>query len=277
MSSTRTTPIEGHGTQYGFGGDEGNPFVHVQESPYLDFTSAHSYPTESWADLSLDETKKLIRAWIDDSHEKVGKAFFMGEFNVHNVDRAAWWSEIYADFEAAGDDGSAFWWYQDRDIDGKFGVSEGAPELTVFRDHSAAMATKSGRTPTTTPSPTAEPADEPTPTPTPPAEAPCQVIYRLSDWGSTFNADVTIHNTGTTAADDWQLSFDFPGDQTITQIWNATPVQDGRHVTVTHPSGYNTSIAPGSTMNFGFSGASQTATNGPPTAVALNGRACMAD
>lgn len=76
--------IEGHGTQYGFGGDEGNPFVHLQQSPYLDFTSAHPYSTEYWADLTLDETKELVRAWITDSHEKVGKPFFMGEFNVHN-------------------------------------------------------------------------------------------------------------------------------------------------------------------------------------------------
>ncbi|MFJ3481535.1 glycoside hydrolase 5 family protein [Streptomyces microflavus] len=81
--------IAGHGTQYGFGGDEGNPFVHLQQSPYLDFTSAHPYPTEHWADLTLEETKKLIRAWIRDSPVTVGKPFFMGEFNVHNVDRAA--------------------------------------------------------------------------------------------------------------------------------------------------------------------------------------------
>ncbi|KAA6198555.1 cellulase family glycosylhydrolase, partial [Streptomyces parvus] len=146
--------IEGHGTQYGFGGNEGNPFVHLQQSPYLDFTSAHPYPTEHWADLTLEETKQLIRAWISDSHDKVGKPFFMGEFNVHNVDRAAWWSEIYDDFEAAGGDGSAFWWYQDREIDGKFGVSQGDPELTVFREHSAHMAIKSGRTPPAAPSPT---------------------------------------------------------------------------------------------------------------------------
>lgn len=264
--------IEGHGTQYGFGGDEGNPFVHLQQSPYLDFTSAHPYPTEQWADLTLDETKKLIRDWISDSHDKVGKPFFMGEFNVHNVDRAAWWSEIYADFEAAGGDGSAFWWYQDREIDGKFGVSQGDPELAAFRDHSANMAVKSGRTPTTTPSPTAEPT--PTPTPTPTATAPCRISYQLSDWGTTFNADVTIHNTGTTAVDGWELSFRFPGDQAITQIWNATRTQDGRSLTVTHPTGYNTSIAPGSTVNFGFSGTSQTGTNGVPAAFTLNGGAC---
>ncbi|GAA3212526.1 hypothetical protein GCM10020256_12000 [Streptomyces thermocoprophilus] len=173
----------------------------------------------------------------------------MGEFNVHNVDRAAWWSEIYADFEAAGGDGSAFWWYQDREIDGKFGVTRGDPELDVFRAHSARMAAKSGHTsptdtpssspstgePTTAPEPTTTPDPTGTPTASPTAGTPCRVDYRLSDWGTTFNADVTIHNTGSTAADRWELSFTFPGGQSVTQIWNAIRVQDGRRVTVTHP------------------------------------------
>ncbi|MFI8949658.1 hypothetical protein ACIGO6_24410 [Streptomyces sp. NPDC053750] len=35
------------------------------------------------------------------------------------------------------------------------------------------------------------------------------------------------------------MSFTFPGGQSVTQIWNAIRVQDGRRVTVTHPSGYN--------------------------------------
>ncbi|MGW6639829.1 cellulose binding domain-containing protein [Streptomyces cyaneofuscatus] len=205
----------------------------------------------------------------------------MGEFNVHNVDRAAWWSGIYDDFEAAGGDGSAFWWYQDREIDGKFGVSQGDPELTVFRRHSAHMATKNGRTPPATPAPTPTattgptPTAEPTPTPTtPPTAAPCKVNYQLSDWGLTFNADVTIHNTSTTPVDRWELSFHFPGGQAITRIWNATRTQDGRSVTVTHPAGYNTSIAPRSSVNFGFSGTSQTGTNGAPATFTLNGAAC---
>lgn len=57
-------------------------------------------------------------------------------------------------------------------------------------------------------------------------------------------------------------------------MWNGSRTQDGRDVTVTHPSGYNTSIAPGSTVNLGFSGTSQTGTNGLPSAFTLNGNAC---
>ncbi|RKE17811.1 cellulose binding domain-containing protein [Streptomyces sp. TLI_171] len=278
--------IEGHGSTYGFGGDEGNPFVAVQQSPYLDYTSAHPYPTESWANLSLDQTKALIRSWIADSHQKVGKPFFMGEFNVHNVDRSAWWSELYADFEAAGGDGSAFWWYQDRSADGKFGVSAGSPELVVFRAHSDRMRAKSGLTTgTSSPSQSAGPSPSQSPSPsassspssspsTPPPAGSCAVHYGLSDWGSTFNGDVTIKNTGTTAVNGWRLVFSFPGNQQVTNMWNAVPSQSGKQVTATNPASYNTSIAAGGTVNFGFSGSSVTGTNGAPTAFALNGAAC---
>jgi endo-1,4-beta-mannosidase len=138
--------IEGHESRYGFGGDEGVPFVYVQQSPYIDMTSAHPYPTEAWANLSIAQTKTLIRQWISDSHNLVGKPFYMSEWNVHNVDRTLWWNEIFADFEAAGGNGTGFWWYQATSIDGKFGVSPGAPELAAFRSHSQRMQAKSGGT-----------------------------------------------------------------------------------------------------------------------------------
>ncbi|GAA1073546.1 cellulose binding domain-containing protein [Kitasatospora arboriphila] len=281
--------LEGHGTSYGFGGDEGNPFVQVQQSPYIDYTSAHPYPTESWANLTIDQTKALIRSWISDSHNLVGKPFFMGEFNVHNVDRSAWWSAIYADFEAAGGDGSAFWWYEDHNVDGKFGVMAGAAELAVFRAHSDRMAAKSGPTvPSATPSsspsssspsPSASASVSPSGSASPsatgsPAVGPCSVHYGLSDWGTSFNGDVTVKNTGTTAVDGWQLAFAFPGDQRITQMWNAGWTQSGKQVVATNPSGYNTVVAPGASVNFGFSASSVPGTNGAPADFRLNGQVC---
>ncbi|MGW2397023.1 cellulose binding domain-containing protein [Kitasatospora sp. NPDC001664] len=281
--------LEGHGTEYGFGGDEGNPFVHVQQSPYIDYTSAHPYPTEHWADLDIQETKALVRSWISDSHEKVGKPFYMGEFNVHNVDRSAWWREIYADFEAAGGDGSAFWWYSDRNIDGKFGVLPGAPELAVFRDHSERMRAKSGLvtgTPSPSssaspnePSPSASESASTPPSPSAPSTSPvpaagCAVHYGLSDWGGSFNGDVTVKNTGGTSVNGWQLVFSFPGDQRVTAMWNAVSAQSGKQVTATNPGSYNTVIAAGASVNFGFSGTSTPGTNGVPSSFALNGETC---
>jgi mannan endo-1,4-beta-mannosidase len=150
------TGLEGHESRYGFGGDEGNPFVYIHQSPYIDFTSAHPYPTEEWANLDLAKTKTLIRAWINDSHQVVGKPFFMGEFNFKNVNRSTWWSQVYTDFEAADGDGSAFWWYLDpgNTASDNYSVKTGAPELAAFRTHSDKMTAKTGRTPSTSPSPT---------------------------------------------------------------------------------------------------------------------------
>jgi hypothetical protein len=147
--------IEGHESRYGFGGDEGNPFIYSHQSPYIDYTTAHPYPTEEWADLSLAETEELLRAWISDSHGAVGKPFVMDEFNVHStkVNRSQWWEAIFnvlEDDEAAG---SCFWEYEGRNQESNFGASHGDPELSVLKAHSNVMSGKSrgGPPPTTTP------------------------------------------------------------------------------------------------------------------------------
>jgi hypothetical protein len=106
----------------------------------------------------------------------------------------------------------------------------------------------------------------------------CAVTYTVtSDWsnGAThgFVANVTIKNTGTQSVSAWALTWNFPGNQQITQIWNGTVSQSGASVRVTNAS-WNGSIAPGSTVNFGFSG-SYTGTNVNPTAFQLNGGACQ--
>lgn len=142
--------IEGHGTKYGFGGDEGNPFVHLQQSPYIDFTSAHPYPTEEWANLSLDDTRKLVGSWISDSHDVVGKPFLMGEFNTKNVDRTLWWRELFTEFEARNGDATAFWWFPDlgeQGVDPIYSVRENAPELAEFTAHADRQAARSGGAP----------------------------------------------------------------------------------------------------------------------------------
>jgi mannan endo-1,4-beta-mannosidase len=166
--------LEGHEARYGFGGNEGNPFISIQQSPYIDFTSAHPYPTEGWAALSIAQTQALIRAWISDSHNQVGKPFYMGEFNTHanasTGTRAQWWTAIYGEMEASDGDGSGFWWYDDRipSYDSNFGVWQGQPELAIFRQHSANMAAKNGSTsPTSTPTATRTSAPTNTPTRTP--------------------------------------------------------------------------------------------------------------
>ncbi|MET7646374.1 cellulase family glycosylhydrolase [Streptomyces sp. NPDC005426] len=100
----------------------------------------------------------------------------------------------------------------------------------------------------------------------------CQVTYRLSDWGSTFNADVTIRNTGTTAVKGWKLQFSFPGDQRVNSAWNAKVSQQGKTVTATHES-WTETIGAGGSVSFGLSGSSASA-NGAPSTFVLNGASC---
>ncbi|MBN2035936.1 MAG: cellulase family glycosylhydrolase [Chitinispirillaceae bacterium] len=138
--------IEGHEQRYGFGGNEGNPFVRTQQSQWIDFTSAHPYPTEGWAALNIQQTQALVRHWIDDSRDSCKKPFFMGEFNMHNNNqygtRAQWWQAVFETLEQAGGNGSAFWWFPDRNNDPNFGVSDSSPEMTVFKQHSQRMKSK---------------------------------------------------------------------------------------------------------------------------------------
>jgi hypothetical protein len=139
--------FEGQQSKFGYGGDCGNPFVYVQASPNLDFTSAHPYPTEGWAALSIEKTVALIRTWKTLSFDSLGKPFFMGEFNAHNNNsfgtRSAWWKAIYDELESDGANGSAFWWFSDRPYDNaNFGVTDGSPELSVFTTHSGKMSAK---------------------------------------------------------------------------------------------------------------------------------------
>jgi mannan endo-1,4-beta-mannosidase len=143
------TGMEGQETAYGYGGDVGAPFVLVQQSTNIDFCSAHVYPTESWANLSIAATTNLIiNHWAHDANVLVGKPFFLGEFNVMNGSsmgtRSNYWTAIYQTIQAQNIGGSAFWWYEEANIDGEYGVQQGAPELAVFRAHSEVMQAKSG-------------------------------------------------------------------------------------------------------------------------------------
>jgi endo-1,4-beta-xylanase len=101
----------------------------------------------------------------------------------------------------------------------------------------------------------------------------CHVDYaKTSEWAGGFTANVVITNTGTAAISGWTLTFTFPGDQTVTNAWNATTTQTGEAVTATNLS-YNTTIAPGANTSFGFQG-TWTSNDTNPSAFALNGTPC---
>ncbi|WP_298484150.1 carbohydrate binding domain-containing protein [uncultured Ruminococcus sp.] len=138
--------LEGHGLKYGFGGDEGNPFVYIQESPYIDFCSAHPYPDEHWANMTPEDTKTTMLQWISDSHEVVGKPFAVTEFNVHSSlsdeEYKAYWRAVFDTIEEQDAGGGLFWEFNDRKLS-EFTVMNGDPILTYFKEHSEKMQNQS--------------------------------------------------------------------------------------------------------------------------------------
>ncbi len=103
-------------------GNKYNPYyslvriINIQESPYIDFTVAHPYPTQSGSNLTQQQTESLIDQYISDAHNILKKPFIMEEFNVSGVDRAQWWSNMMAEIEKAVGDGDCFWWYDNLQI-----------------------------------------------------------------------------------------------------------------------------------------------------------------
>ena len=93
-----------------------------------------------------------------------------------------------------------------------------------------------------------------------------------SEWAGGFTANVTITNNSTTAINGWTLKYTFPGDQKITNSWNATQTQSGEAVSAVNMS-YNAAISPGGNTSFGFQG-TWTSSDAPPTSFTLNGVTC---
>jgi len=103
--------------------------------------------------------------------------------------------------------------------------------------------------------------------------ATCLVSYvRSSEWSGGVVAQVTIKNTGAAPLSGWTLAFTFPGDQKITNAWNTTVSQTSATVSARNVS-YNATIAPGSSVSFGFQATWHTG-DANPTAFLLNQMAC---
>jgi hypothetical protein len=109
-----------------------------------------------------------------------------------------------------------------------------------------------------------------------PATSTCSVrLTNTSDWGSGYVGNIDITNTGTTATNNWTLTFTWPTQwQSLGSGWNGTWTQTGSTIRVT-PADFNTNLAPGGTTSVGFVGNY----NGPnilPSAFTLNGNVCSA-
>lgn len=85
--------------------------------------------------------------------------------------------------------------------------------------------------------------------------AACTAAYTVSsDWGSGFNAEVKVTNTGSTALSSWKVTWTWPGAQKVTSMWNASYTQTGSTVTAANAA-HNGTVAVGGSASFGFGGA----------------------
>ncbi|WP_100448122.1 glycoside hydrolase family 6 protein [Glycomyces xiaoerkulensis] len=76
----------------------------------------------------------------------------------------------------------------------------------------------------------------------------------VADWGSGFQARVTIDNTGETSIDGWRVTLTYPEPVTVGNPgWGATgPVPIDPHTIVFESTAWNGTIAPGGRTGFGF-------------------------
>ncbi|WP_328920286.1 MULTISPECIES: glycoside hydrolase family 18 chitinase [unclassified Streptomyces] len=92
---------------------------------------------------------------------------------------------------------------------------------------------------------------------------------KKSDWGTGFEGQWTVKNTGTTALSSWTIEWDFPSGTSVTSAWDATVTSSGTHW-IAKNVGWNGAVAPGASVSFGFNGAGP----GAPTGCKVNGASC---
>ncbi len=109
----------------------------------------------------------------------------------------------------------------------------------------------------------------------PPANSSCAVHYAVSSsWPDGFGANITLTNKGTSAINNWTLTFTWPAaGEAVQSGWNGTWTQSGQNVTVTAASWNSTIAANGGTVSLGFNG-TDTGQDPAPTAFYINGTVC---
>ncbi len=107
-----------------------------------------------------------------------------------------------------------------------------------------------------------------------PAEAATSATatyVKKSDWGTGFEGQWTVKNTGTTSLSSWTIEWDFPSGTGVGSAWDATVTHTGNHWTAKNV-GWNGTVAPGASVSFGFNGIGSG--SGAATNCTLNGASC---
>ena len=112
--------------------------------------------------------------------------------------------------------------------------------------------------------------------PAPPVHA-CHVAYTVTArWVGGYTASVRVTNTGS-VLNGWTLKFTLPGDEVVSQHWNANFGQSGREVTATDGS-YNVQLRTNQSTDIGFNGRYSVHGSFPgdpsPSSFSLDGTPC---
>ncbi|MEV6347878.1 lytic polysaccharide monooxygenase [Actinoplanes sp. NPDC051851] len=100
---------------------------------------------------------------------------------------------------------------------------------------------------TTTTSPTASPTTTSVP------DGGCTAMYSIvSAWTGGFQAEVMVH-AGSTAINGWNVSWTWPGTQTLATVWSGKSTSSGSLVSVGNET-WNGSVAAGNYTTFGLLG-----------------------
>ncbi|HVU67677.1 MAG TPA: cellulose binding domain-containing protein [Ktedonobacteraceae bacterium] len=103
-----------------------------------------------------------------------------------------------------------------------------------------------------------------------PGTTGCSITYTMSQWAGGFTATITINNdTSNAISSGSNMSFVFPGTQTITGGWNGVYNQNGNTVTVGNLAG----ISAHGSITTGFNG-NWSGSNPNPLEYELNGIPC---
>jgi S-formylglutathione hydrolase FrmB len=128
------------------------------------------------------------------------------------------------------------------------------PKAVVFASEHFTSSTTQSPTNTSeiTPQPTASTTSTTLPTSTPGQSDDYSVDYNIAnDWGSGATVDVKIKNNSSSSIDNWKLSWTFPGNQQITNLWGGSYTQNSSNVTVSANS-WNSTLPANGSVSFGF-------------------------
>ena len=87
----------------------------------------------------------------------------------------------------------------------------------------------------------------------------------INNWGSGFQAEVTVRNGGATVLNGWTIRMTLAGGQSITNLWNGVNTGTTGPISVGNAP-YNGSITPNGLTTFGYTANG----NGSATPTGLN-------